>query len=260
VRLKDKVFIITGAADGIGKACAREFAKEGAKVVVSDINVEKGDKVVAQIKAEGGDAIFIACDVSEPADIAHLVDASVEAYGRLDGAIPNAGIVHLCDFLELTIEDFDRVLNINLRGAFVTAQAVARQLVKQGEGGTIINMSSINECVGIPNATSYAISKGGVSQLTKVMAVALADRGIRVNAIGPGSINTDVLKAVAHNKEAMTRILSRTPMGRAGEPEEIARIAVFLASSDSSYITGQTLFADGGRLALNYTVPVKLEE
>lgn len=256
MRLQDKVYIITGAAAGIGKSCAEEFAKEGAKVVVSDIDLEAGQAVADGIKAAGGEAVFIGCDASDPIEVQKLVDASIEQYGRLDGTIPNAGIVHLTDFLELKLEDFDRVLNLNLRGAFVLAQAVARQLVRQGEGGTIIHMSSINERLGIPTATSYAVSKGGISQLTKVMAVSLADKNIRVNAIGPGSINTAVLKAVAHNKDAMRGVLSRTPMGRPGEPLEVARVAVFLASEDSSYITGQTIFADGGRLALNYTVPV----
>ena len=256
MRLKDKVYIVTGAATGIGQACAEEFAKEGAKVVVSDIDTARGAKVVEGIKAAGGDAIFLKCDVTSPEEIHNLVDQSIAAYGRLDGAIPNAGIIHMCDFLDLSLADFDRVLNVNLRGVFVTAQAVARQLVKQGQGGVIIHMSSVNSVLAIPNTTSYAVSKGAIGQLTKVMALALADHNIRVNAIGPGSINTDVLKAVANNKVAMQKVLSRTPMGRPGEASEVARIAVFLASPDSSYITGQTIFADGGRMALNYTVPV----
>lgn len=257
MKLKDKVYIVTGAANGIGRACAEEFAAEGARVVVSDIDAKKGAAVVETITDAGGEAVYIGCNVAIPEEVQHLVDKSVEAFGRLDGVIPNAGIVHVCDFLDLSLEDFDRVLDVNLRGVFVTAQAVARQLVKQGGGGTIIHMSSVNSVLAIPNITSYAVSKGAIGQLTRAMALALADHGIRVNAIGPGSINTDVLKAVADNKAAMSKILSRTPMGRAGEPSEIARIAVFLASEDSSYVTGQTIFADGGRLALNYTVPVK---
>jgi NAD(P)-dependent dehydrogenase (short-subunit alcohol dehydrogenase family) len=255
--LKNKTYLITGAANGIGKACAEEFAKEGAKVVVSDIDAVLGNSVVAAIREEGGEATFIECDVANPDAVRDLVDRAIEIYGRLDGAIPNAGIVHSCDFLDLTLDDYDRVLNINLRGAFLTAQLVAKQLVKQGEGGTIIHMSSVNSILAIPTTTTYAISKGGLQQLTKVMALALVDHDIRVNAIGPGSINTDVLKAIASDKAALDRVMSRTPMGRAGEPREIARIAVFLASEDSSYITGQTIFADGGRMALNYTVPVR---
>lgn len=256
MRLKDKVYLITGAAAGIGQSCAEEFAREGARVVVSDIDRESGEAAAAGIRAAGGEAVFLECDVAVPEAVRKLVADSVGAFGRLDGAIPNAGIVHVCDFLDLRLEDFDRVLNINLRGAFVTAQEVARQLVRQGEGGAIIHMSSVNSVLAIPTTASYAVSKGGIGQLTRAMALALAEHDIRVNAIGPGSINTNVLKAVANDKAAMNRILSRTPMGRAGEVSEIARIAVFLASEDSSYITGQTIFADGGRMALNYTVPV----
>ncbi|MEE8505652.1 MAG: SDR family oxidoreductase, partial [Kiloniellales bacterium] len=168
----------------------------------------------------------------------------------------NAGIVHACDFLELAEEDFDRVIRVNLKGVFLTGQAAARQMVAQGRGGTIINMSSVNAVMAIPAITPYVVAKGGVNQLTKVMALSLVDKGIRVNAIGPGSIATEVFKTVATDKAAMNKILSRTPMGRVGEPDEVASVAVFLASEDSSYITGQTIYPDGGRLALNYTVPV----
>jgi NAD(P)-dependent dehydrogenase (short-subunit alcohol dehydrogenase family) len=153
------------------------------------------------------------------------------------------------------------VLRVNLKGAFLVGQTAARRMVeqiKQGKpAGAIINMSSINGAVAIPNHAPYCVSKGGLDQLTKVMALSLAPYGIRVNAIGPGSIMTDILKAVATDKEAMRRILSRTPLGRIGEPDEIASAAVFLASADASYMTGQTVYVDGGRLALNYTVPVK---
>ncbi len=181
---------------------------------------------------------------------------AAEAYGGFDRAIANAGIVHACDFLELAEEDFDRVIRVNLKGVFLTDQAAARQMVAQGRAGTIINMSSVNAVMAIPSITPYVVAKGGVNQLTKVMALSLVDQGIRVNAIGPGSIMTEVFRTVATDKAAMARILSRTPLGRVGEPEEVAKVAVFLASEDSSYITGQTIYPDGGRLALNYTVPV----
>ncbi|MCG8359166.1 MAG: SDR family oxidoreductase, partial [Kiloniellales bacterium] len=170
--------------------------------------------------------------------------------------VANAGIVHACDFLDLTEEDFDRVLRVNLKGVFLCGQAAARQMAAQGGGGTIVNMSSVNAVMAIPNITPYVVAKGGVNQLTKVMALSLADKGIRVNAVGPGSIETEVFKTVATDKAAVNRILSRTPLGRVGAPEEVGRVAVFLASDDSSYMTGQTLYPDGGRLALNYTVPV----
>jgi glucose 1-dehydrogenase len=170
-------------------------------------------------------------------------------------------VVHAAEFLDLTEADFDRVIGINLKGAFMVGQTVAKQMVKQVDSGAkpgaIVNMSSVNAVFAIANQVPYSVSKGGVSQLTKVMALSLAPYGIRVNAIGPGSIMTDMLASVNSNPEAKARILSRTPLGRIGEPSEIATIASFLASDAASYITGQTIFADGGRLPLNYTVPVK---
>jgi NAD(P)-dependent dehydrogenase (short-subunit alcohol dehydrogenase family) len=175
--------------------------------------------------------------------------------------VNNAGIVAGADFLDVTEEDFDRVLRVNLKGFFLCGQAAARQMVKQiGEGGTpgsIVNMSSVNAVFGLPNQVPYTVSKGGINQLTKSMAVSLATYGIRVNAIGPGSIATDILASVNNDPDARRRLLSRTPLGRIGEPSEIAAIAAFLASDDASYITGQTIYADGGRMPLNYTVPVK---
>jgi NAD(P)-dependent dehydrogenase (short-subunit alcohol dehydrogenase family) len=256
-RLRDKVAVVTGAAAGIGRACAEVFAREGAKVVLSDVNVERGERAAEAIQEAGGEALFIACDVGDKAQVDALIDSTVAAYGRLDIALANAGIVHAASFLELEEADFDRVLRVNLKGVFLTGQAAARQMVKQGGGGAIINMSSVNAVLAIPAITPYVVSKGGVNQLTKVMALSLADQDIRVNAIGPGSIRTEVFEAVANDPEKLRGVLMRTPMGRVGEPEEIAKVAVFLASDDASYMTGQTIYPDGGRLALNYTVPVK---
>jgi len=257
MRLDGKVAVVTGAAQGLGRACAQCMAAEGAKVVVSDVNADGGAGVVDAIREAGGEATFIACDVGDRAQVDALIAGAVDAFGRLDSAVANAGIVRFADFLDLSEEDFDAVLRVNLKGVFLTGQAAARQMVKQGTGGTIINMSSINAIVAIPNIIPYVTAKGGVNQLTRGMALALADKAVRVNAIGPGSIMTEMLKSVAHDKEAMHRVLSRTPLGRAGEPEEIGKVAVFLASDDSSYMTGETVYVDGGRLALNYTVPVK---
>jgi NAD(P)-dependent dehydrogenase (short-subunit alcohol dehydrogenase family) len=206
-------------------------------------------------------ARFIATDVGDRRAAEHLVDETCRAFGDLDILVSNAGIIHGADFLALEEADFERVLRVNLKGAFLVGQAAARRMVTQVKAGkppgSIINMSSINAEVAIANHTPYCVSKGGLDQLTKVMALALAPHGIRVNAIGPGSIMTDILKAVATDRDAKRAILARTPLGRIGEPDEIAAIAVFLASDDASYITGQTIYADGGRLVLNYTVPVK---
>lgn len=260
MRLKDKVAIVTGAAGGIGLACAQAFVQEGAKVVLSDIDTARGE---AEAKKLGDRARFVACDVGDAKQVQALVDATVKAFGRLDVCVSNAGIIHGAEFLDLTEADFDRVLRVNLKGVFLTGQAAARQMVKQGPiksrgGYAIVNMSSCNAVLAIPNQTPYVVSKGGVNQLTKVMSLALADKGIRVNAIGPGTIGTELARnAVLSNEEARRRVMGRTPLGRLGDVEEVASVAVFLASDDSSYITGQTIYPDGGRLALNYTVPVK---
>lgn len=256
MRLQEKVAIITGAATGIGRACAERFAAEGAKVVLADVDVTKGEEAAEAIQESGADALFVACDVGEKAQVDALIESAVAAFGRLDCAVANAAIVHACDFLDLNEEDFDRVLRVNLKGVFLTGQAAARRMVAQGTPGTIVNMSSVNAVMAIPSITPYVVAKGGVNQLTKVMALALADKGVRVNAIGPGSIATEMARAVLDDPEKARAALCRTPLGRFGEPDEVARVAVFLACDDSSYITGQTIYPDGGRMALNYTVPV----
>jgi NAD(P)-dependent dehydrogenase (short-subunit alcohol dehydrogenase family) len=195
--------------------------------------------------------------VSKKATAIALVDAAVGAFGRLDILVNNAGITHAAEFLDLDEADFDRVLAVNLKSMFLCGQAAARRMVAQGNGGAIVNMSSANAVVAIPNQVPYVVSKGGINQLTKVMAISLAAHGIRVNGIGPGTIATELAKqAVLGSEEAKRKILSRTPMGRLGEPSEVASIAAFLVSDDASYLTGQTIYPDGGRLALNYTVPV----
>ncbi len=260
MKLAQRVAVVTGAAQGIGAACARAFAEEGAQVVVADVNEVGGAALVRDIAAAGGMAVFCRADVGAKDDADRLVAQAVERFGRLDVLVNNAGIVHAADFVDLAEEDFDRVLRVNLKGAFLCAQAAVRQMLAQparadGSRGVVINMSSVNAVLAIANQIPYTVSKGGLNQLTKAMAIGLADRGIRVVGIGPGSIATELLKtAVLTNEAARTRILSRTPMRRLGEPEEVARVAVFLASDDASYLTGTTLYPDGGRLALNYTV------
>jgi NAD(P)-dependent dehydrogenase (short-subunit alcohol dehydrogenase family) len=258
--LENKVAVVTGGAKGIGFAIAKRFASEGARVVVADIDEDAGSRAVEEIGAVGA-VRFIRCDVGDKADVENLVTATVQAWGAIDVLVNNAGIVHGADFLDVAEADFDRVLRVNLKGVFLVGQAVARQMVDQVKAGAapgaIVNMSSINAVLAIPDQAPYSASKGGVNQLTKVMALALAPYGIRVNAIGPGSIMTDMLASVASDKAAQQRVLSRTPLGRIGDPSEIAAIAAFLASDEASYVTGQTLYADGGRLPLNYTVPVK---
>ncbi|MEM7300925.1 MAG: SDR family oxidoreductase [Pseudomonadota bacterium] len=258
--LNGKSAVITGGARGIGYAIARRYLSEGVKVVIADIDDDAGENA-AQELSELGDIRFKHADVGSRLDVHNLVASTIDLFGDIDILVANAGTIIAEDFLYVTEEQFDQVMRVNLKGAFLCGQAVAKHMVAKvedgGAPGTIINMSSVNAVFAIANQVPYTISKGGVKQLTNVMAQALAPHGIRVNAIGPGSIMTDMFQTVATDDSARHRVLSRTPMGRIGDPEEIAGIAAFLASDDAAYITGQTIYADGGRLGLNYTVPVQ---
>ena len=208
--------------------------------------------------AQFGEALYVHCDVGERLDVHNMIAATIDAFGDIDILVNNAGISHGAAFLEVEEADFDRVLRTNLKGHFLCGQAVARQMVETieagGSAGVIVNMSSINAVVAIPEQVPYTVSKGGIDQLTKVMALGLAQYGIRVNAIGPGSIETEMLSAVSNDAAGRRRLLARTPLRRIGDPSEIAAVALFLASDEASYISGQTVYADGGRLALNLTV------
>jgi NAD(P)-dependent dehydrogenase (short-subunit alcohol dehydrogenase family) len=255
MRFTGKCVIVTGGASGIGLACVEAFAAEGASVVVGDVDPARGEAAAVRLGAEGRSVRFVSCDVAKASDAEALVRAALDWTGRLDVLVNNAGILAGGDILTLDEEAFDRVLGVNLKGAFLVGRAAARVMVARG-GGAIVNMGSVNGILAIPNQLAYVVSKGGLHQLTRAMALALADKGVRVNAIGPGSIATDLLRQVMTDEAARKRILSRTPMGRLGEPAEVARLALFLASEEASYITGQIVYIDGGRLPLNYTVPV----
>jgi glucose 1-dehydrogenase len=256
--LEGKTAIVTGGARGIGFAIAKRYIAEGARVVVADLDEGVGKAAAAQL---GPSARFVRVDVGAAGDARNVVSEACGVDGDLDILVNNAGIIHTADFLDIAEADFDRVMRVNIKGMFLVGQAAAKQMVAQVKAGktpgAIVNMSSVNARVAIPNQVPYCVSKGGVDQLTKVMALSLAPYGIRVNAIGPGSIMTDILKGVATDQAARNRLLSRTPLGRVADPDEVASIAAFLASKDASYITGETVYCDGGRLALNYTVPVK---
>lgn len=260
MRFQERVVLVTGAARGIGRGCAEYFLREGASVLLADIDAEAGRETANALAdaAISPDAVrFVQCDVSDRTSVQQAVDLALSTWGRLDVCVANAAIVHGADFLDLEEEDFDRVLDINLKGVFLTGQAAARAMVRCGNGGSIVNMSSINADVALPNQVPYCVAKGGIQQLTKVMALSLAEYGIRTNAVGPGSIGTEMLESViSSDPDARKKALSRTPAGRLGRVEEIAAVTAFLASDEASYVTGQTLYADGGRLALNYTVPV----
>jgi glucose 1-dehydrogenase len=257
MKLAGKVAIITGAARGIGRACAERYLKEGAKVVVADIAAEALEKTAAAL-GDPSRIVAVGTDVSKRADVDKIVDTAVKVFGRVDIMVNNAGVAKNQPFLDITEADYDAVLSVNLKGAFFGTQAAGRQMIEQGGGGVIINMSSINALLSNPSVATYAISKGGMNQVTTIAAVAFAPHRIRVVGIGPGTILTEmVAQSIMTSDAARHAVLARTPIGRCGEPSEIASVAAFLASEDASYITGQTVYVDGGRMVLNYTVPVK---
>jgi NAD(P)-dependent dehydrogenase (short-subunit alcohol dehydrogenase family) len=248
-----RVCIVTGGSQGIGEACVRRFVAEGARVVIADVADGPGQALAAAL---GELALYVHCDVSSKAQVDALVAQTFTTWGRVDVLVNNAGIFKAADFLDISEADFDAVLNVNLKGAFLMGQAVARVMAAHG-GGRIVNMSSVNGVLAIPNIASYNVSKGGVNQLTRVMALALADKNIRVNAVAPGTIATELAaKAVLTSDEARNKILGRTPMKRLGEPSEIADVVAWLASDAASYVTGEIVTVDGGRMTLNYTVPL----
>jgi NAD(P)-dependent dehydrogenase (short-subunit alcohol dehydrogenase family) len=259
--LRGRVAIVTGGAQGIGEACARRFGLEGAHAVIADVADGPGQALAAELGAQ-----YVHCDVGDKTQVDALVAATLAAHGRIDILVNNAGIFKASDFLEVTEADFDAVLRVNLKGAFLVGQAVAREMARQparsgdpagATRGAIVNMSSVNGTLAIPTIASYNVSKGGINQLTRVMALALADHGIRVNAVAPGTIATELAaQAVLTSEDARKRILSRTPMKRLGEPHEIADVVAWLASDAASYVTGEIVVVDGGRMTLNYTVPV----
>ncbi len=240
--------LITGAAQGIGLACAEALAEDGMTVILADIQ----DSVKGEATRLGG-AGYV-CDFSDPSAILALFDKIEAEHGPVSALVNNAGVAMPGDFLEYDLETFDKVLGINLRGVFVATQRAAKAMVANNIEGAIVNMSSINAQVAIPAIPAYCASKGGVMQLTKVAALALAKNNIRVNAVGPGSIDTAMMAGVNANPDAFKMAMSRTPLGRAGTAREIGDVVAFLCSSKASYVTGETIYVDGGRLGLNYVM------
>ena len=254
MRMQDKVVLVTGAASGIGKACAARFAKEGARVAIVDWNAETGQKAEQDI---GRGSKYIECDVGDADEARTTVAAVLAEFGKIDVLVSNAGITRRGEFLDIEEEDWDEVLRVNLKHVYLFGRLVAQHMKDRGDGGAIINMSSTSVQCTMGTISPYAASKGGISSLTNAMALSLAKYGIRVNAIGPGTIVTEINRDnLLANKENRKAILSRTPLLRFGEAREVAGVAMFLASEDASYVTGQTIYVEGGRLGLNYTVPV----
>lgn len=247
MKLKDKVAIITGATKGIGEACAMEFAKEGAKVVAVGRTADLGEKVVAAIKASGGDAIFVMCDVSSKQQVDAMVAKTAAHYGTIDIVINNAGVNHSADFFAITEEDWDWVMSVDLKGTFLVSQAAARVMVSQNKPGYIVNISSVMAQLALADQIPYCAAKGGVNQLTKAMALSLIDKGIRVNGVAPGPVLTELMERVVDNPEKHAKLMERLPIGYIASCEEIARVCVFMASDDASYFVGQTIYPDGGR-------------
>ena len=277
--LEGRVVVITGGAQGIGEACARRLLRDGAAVALWDVADAQGQALAAELQAaalqadalaadalqaagasgpaasHNQRALYCHCNVASKADVDAALAATLAHFGRVDGLVNNAGIFKAAPFLEITEADWDAVLAVNLKGHFLAGQAVARELVKAGRGA-IVNMSSVNGTLAIPTIASYNASKGAINQLTRVMALSLADQGVRVNAVAPGTIATELARnAVLTSDEAKARILSRTPMKRLGEPAEIADVVAYLLSDAASYVTGEIVVVDGGRMTLNYTVP-----
>ncbi|MGA0234201.1 MAG: SDR family NAD(P)-dependent oxidoreductase [Alphaproteobacteria bacterium] len=241
------IALVTGGAQGIGAACGKALAADGYHVVLADVQ----ESVMETAAALGGTGLI--CDMTDADAILAMFDKIEADLGPVSALVNNAGVAMPGDFLTYDLEAFDRVISINLRGVFIALQRAARTMVDRGIEGAIVNMSSINSVVAIPAIPAYCASKGGVNQITKSGALALADKNIRVNAVGPGSIDTEMMAGVNADPTAMARVMSRTPLKRVGTVEEIADVVAFLCSPKSSYITGETIYVDGGRMGLNYT-------
>ena len=254
--IEGKVAVVTGAARGIGRACAERLLAEGASVALLDIDQARGQETAVELGA-GGNVMFVQCDVGYKNAVDTAIAEVLRRFETIEILVNNAGITRRFDILDLPEEDFDAVIRTNLKSVFLLSQRVGRHMVEKNIEGAIVNMASTSVIMTMPTIPAYAASKGGISSLTKAMSLSFAAHGIRVNAVGPGTIVTELNRdALLTDHDSRNRILSRTPLGRLGEGADVASVVCFLASDDAGYITGQTIYIDGGRSGLNYTVPV----
>jgi NAD(P)-dependent dehydrogenase (short-subunit alcohol dehydrogenase family) len=245
MKLSGKVAIVTGSTAGIGKGIALLFAKEGAKITVVGRNKERGEKTVEEIKALGSDAFFIQADVGSEIDMQMIVEKTVEKFGKLDIMVNNAAIIHNARLLELTVEDWDRVIRNNLRSVFLGSKYAAAQMVKQGHGGRIINLSSIHAKIAEPQASPYTAAKGGIEAFTRTIASELAPYKITANILAPGATYTE-LTIPMYTPSVKEALFKRIPLKAIANPEDIACGALFMASDESWYMTGARICIDGG--------------
>ena len=249
MRLQGKVAIVTGAATGIGQAIAIRFAQEGASVVVDFVGKpDAPNETEKEILRFGGKTISVAADVSKPDEVQNLIDSTVKAFGKLDIVVNNAGVEKKLAFVDYPLEELEKILAVNLIGPFLVCQAAARQMIKQGQGGRLINISSVHEDLPMPTNAAYCASKGGLRMLTRTIAVELSKDRITVNNIGPGAVYTPIDADIEAQPELERSLMAEIPLGRWGKPQEIAALAVYLASDEAAYVTGSTYFIDGGML------------
>jgi glucose 1-dehydrogenase len=247
MRLQGKIALITGSSRGIGRAIARRFAMEGADVVINYSRSAGGaHEALADVESAGRKAHVIQADLSNVSDVKQLIVESVQRFGRLDVLVNNAGVEINAPFWKITEEDYDRVLDVNLKGAFFATQAMVQHLMETKRSGKIINISSVHEELPFPNFATYCASKGGLRMLTRDLAIELGRFGITVNAIAPGAIETAINTKLLNDPVKLPALLRQIPLGRLGQPEDVAGVATFLASADADYVTGSTYFVDGG--------------
>ena len=252
MRLAEKIALVTGSSQGIGRAIVERFAQEGADVVINYNRTPGGaDEALHNVEAAGRRGLIVKADLSNTAEVRNLIAAGIEHFGRLDILVNNAGIETHAPFWEVTEEDYDRVLNVNLKGVFFATQAIVRHFIETKRSGKIINISSVHEDLPFPNFAAYCASKGGLKMLTRNLSVELGQFGITINSIAPGAIETPINTKLLNDPQKLNALLSQIPLARLGKPNDVSGLATFLASADADYVTGATYFVDGG-LTWNY--------